>query len=93
MSRYNLNDVQCDVGCLKHLINAIQQTIDDVDFGTAENRNPHLEQADGLIRIARDLVITLDGKIDTHFNEIGSTTSGRLPDTSHVHAREEARNG
>jgi hypothetical protein len=78
---YDLNDLQSDLGHLEHLIDAMAQTILECDFGSENNRVPHMDRLNAFIFIGRDMVEGLNKTVAQNFAAIGRTTS-RWPEGS-----------
>jgi len=72
---YNLNDLQCDLIHLAHLIDTTAETILECDFGPADNRVPHMDRLNAFIFISHDMVERLNKSIEDNFAEIGRTTA------------------
>lgn len=72
---YNLNDLEADIGQLRHLLDAIDDHVsEEVDFVDASgNRARGMDRLDALIDIAAGMARAIEQNVEANFKAIGAT--------------------
>ncbi|MBS3849709.1 hypothetical protein KD146_13475 [Devosia sp. BSSL-BM10] len=72
---YDLNSLQCELGSLAHLLETVVDTINECHFGPPDNRVPHMDRLDALIRISQSTLEGINTAVGSNFDTIGRTTA------------------